>query len=30
VCVFPFHELPDAHRLMESNEAAGKLVVVIN
>jgi NADPH2:quinone reductase len=30
VRVFPFHELPEAHRLMESNEAAGKLVAVIN
>jgi NADPH:quinone reductase-like Zn-dependent oxidoreductase len=30
VRVFPFTELPDAHRLMESNEAAGKLVVVVN
>ena len=30
VRVFPFAELPDAHRLMESNEAAGKLVVVVN
>ena len=30
VRVFPFRELPEAHRLMESNEAAGKLVAVIN
>jgi NADPH:quinone reductase len=28
--VFAFNELADAHRLMESNEAAGKLVAVIN
>jgi NADPH:quinone reductase len=30
VRVFPFRDLPEAHRLMESNEAAGKLVVVVN
>ena len=27
--VFPFDRLPDAHRLMESNQANGKLVVVV-
>jgi len=27
--VFPFEHLPDAHRLMESNEATGKIVVVM-
>ena len=30
VRVFSFSELADAHRLMESNEAAGKLVAVVN
>ena len=30
VRVFPFTELPDAHRLMESNQAAGKIVAVVN
>jgi NADPH:quinone reductase-like Zn-dependent oxidoreductase len=29
VKVFPFEQLPDAHRLMESNQANGKIVVVI-
>ena len=28
VKVFPFEQLPDAHRLMESNSANGKIVVV--
>lgn len=28
VKVFPFEQLPDAHRLMESNNANGKIVVV--
>jgi len=27
--VFPFEHLPDAHRLMESNQANGKIVVVM-
>lgn len=27
--VFPFDKLPDAHRLMESNQANGKIVVVV-
>ena len=27
--VFPFDRLPDAHRLMESNQANGKIVVVL-
>jgi NADPH2:quinone reductase len=27
--VFPFEHLPDAHRLMESNQANGKIVVVV-
>jgi len=30
VRVFSFDELPDAHRLMESNQAAGKLVAVVD
>jgi NADPH:quinone reductase len=29
VKVFPFEHVPDAHRLMESNQANGKIVVVI-
>jgi NADPH:quinone reductase-like Zn-dependent oxidoreductase len=29
VKVFPFEQLPDAHRLMESNQANGKIVVVM-
>ena len=29
VTVFPFEQLPDAHRLMETNQANGKIVVVI-
>jgi NADPH:quinone reductase len=28
VKVFPFEQLPDAHRLMEANRANGKIVVV--
>jgi len=28
VKVFPFEQIPDAHRLMESNRANGKIVVV--
>jgi NADPH2:quinone reductase len=28
VKVFPFEQIPDAHRLMESNSANGKIVVV--
>lgn len=28
--VFPFEHLPEAHRLMESNEANGKIVVSLN
>jgi NADPH:quinone reductase len=27
--VFPFEQLPDAHRLMESNQANGKIEVVL-
>jgi NADPH:quinone reductase-like Zn-dependent oxidoreductase len=27
--VFPFEQIPDAHRLMESNSANGKIVVVL-
>lgn len=27
--VFAFEQIPDAHRLMESNEANGKIVVVV-
>ena len=27
--VFPFERLADAHRLMESNEANGKIVVIL-
>lgn len=29
VKVFPFEQIPDAHRLMESNSANGKIVVVL-
>ena len=29
VKVFPFEQLPDAHRLMESNSANGKIVIVL-
>ena len=29
VKVFPFEYLPDAHRLMEANQANGKIVVVM-
>jgi len=29
VKVFPFEHVPDAHRLMESNRANGKIVVVM-
>jgi NADPH2:quinone reductase len=29
VKVFPFEQIPDAHRLMESNEANGKIVVQV-
>jgi NADPH:quinone reductase-like Zn-dependent oxidoreductase len=29
VKVFPFEQIPDAHRLMESSEANGKIVVRI-
>lgn len=29
VKIFPFEQIPDAHRLMESNEANGKIVVQI-
>ncbi len=29
VRIFPFEQIPEAHRLMESNEANGKIVVVI-
>ena len=28
VTVFPFEQIPDAHRLMEANDANGKIVVL--
>ena len=28
--VFPFDQIQEAHRLMESNQASGKIVVTVN